>query len=68
MRTISENIQSMKDVTVLDKVSFSGVSSTRTEKRSCFYELGADRTAIFGAYSPEKESALIQKVRNYSIK
>lgn len=68
MRTISENVQSVKDVTVLDKVSFSNAGRAKAGRKSCFYELGADRTATFGAYSPKKESGLIQKVREYTIK
>lgn len=68
MRTISENLQSVKNVTVLDKISFSNGDRGRTVRKSCFYELGADRATVFGAYSSGKESRLIQKIREYAVK
>ena len=68
MRTISENIQSMRDESVMDKISFFRVDRTNNDKKSCFYELGADRAASFGAFTTKSEPEWIQRIRNHNIK
>jgi len=49
----------------MDKIPLRNVESRRPERKSCFYELGAKKSAAFGAYSERPVSPLIQRIRDY---
>ncbi|MBR1598785.1 MAG: hypothetical protein IJ661_07745 [Lachnospiraceae bacterium] len=67
MRTISENIQSVHKIPVMDKIPILQVKSPRADKKSCFYELGAEKAATFGAYSEIEETELLKYIRSQKI-
>lgn len=63
MRTITENRHGSKDISIMDRITGYIPNNAYIENKSCFYELGAKKAAVFGAYSDKPVPMLVQKIR-----
>lgn len=65
MRTISENMRTVQEPAVWEKVPVFYPQRKAVNNKSCFYEPGAEKTATFGEYTRDTTSLLVQRIRKH---